>query len=136
MCTITYESKYVGYCGIKDTRKDQWEISIEILKKNSNKGIGYRSINILLQAIKERLGVTGFRVRIEPDNEASQRLFEKLGATPNGISEFLLHGQKMEEYEEANLKLLDNRLVGLAGKFGVEPRKMLSCVLEYEMQFG
>ncbi len=134
MCTIIYESKYVGYCGIKDTRKDKWEISIEILKKYSNKGIGYRSINILLRAIKERLGVTRFRVRIEPDNEASQRLFEKLGATPNGISELLLHGEQMDKFEEENLNLLDDRLIELADEFGVEPRKMLSCVLEYEIQ--
>lgn len=135
MCTIIYESKYVGYCGIKDTRKDKWEISIEILKKYSNKGIGYRSINILLRAIKERLGVTRFRVRIEPDNEASQRLFEKLGATPNGISELLLHGEQMDKFEEENLNLLDDRLIELADEFGVEPRKMLSCVLEYEIQW-
>ena len=135
VCTITYEGKYVGYCGIKDTTKDKWEINIELLKKYFNNGIGYRSISILLQAIKERIGVTIFRVRIELENEASQRLFEKLGAKPNGISELLLHGEQMYKFEEENLNLLDDRLIELAGKFGVESRKMLSCVLEYEIRW-
>lgn len=53
------------------------------------------------------MGVKKFRVKIDADNYASQRLFEKLGAIPYGIAE----------------------------QFGVEPRKLLSHVLEYELNW-
>ena len=36
-----------------------------------------------------------FRTRVEVDNYASQSLHRKLGAVPNGLSEFLLHGEDL-----------------------------------------
>jgi len=59
---------------------------------------------------------------------------EKLGAKPNGISEFLLHGKEhLEQWEDENLHLLDEKLITLAEQFQVEPRKLLSHVLEYKL---
>lgn len=67
-------------------------------------------------------GKTAFRLRIDPANTASQRLFEKLGARPNGVSEFLLHDEEaIMRCEETNLPQVDGRLIALAEKFGVEP---------------
>ena len=58
----------------------------------------------MMDAIAMRLGVSRFRVRIDPGNRASQKLFEKLGAKPNGVSEFLIHDQAaLEKVEEDNL---------------------------------
>ena len=134
MFSIVVDNEYVGYCGIKNTTHEQWEIAIEILNKWKHKGIGYRAISIMLDEIKNRLNVSEFRVRIDAENYPSQRLFEKLGAEPNGISEFLLHEEAdIRRCEEENIHLLDERIQELAKQFNVEPRKLLSHVLEYKL---
>ena len=134
MFSIVVDNEYVGYCGIKNTTHEQWEIAIEILNKWKHKGIGYRAISVMLDEIKNRLNVSEFRVRIDTENYPSQRLFEKLGAEPNGISEFLLHEEAdIRRCEEENIHLLDERIQKLAKQFNVEPRKLLSHVLEYKL---
>ena len=85
MFSVIVDNEYAGYCGIKNTAHEQWEIAIEILNKWKHKGIGYRAISVMLDEIKNRLNVSEFRVRIDAENYPSQRLFEKLGAEPNGI---------------------------------------------------
>ena len=88
----------------------------------------------MLDELRDRLGVIEFRIRIEPTNHASQRLFEKLGAVPNGVSELWLHDpEDLEELEESSADLIDDSLVSLANKFAVEPRTLLSHVLEYKL---
>ena len=137
MFSVIVDNEYAGYCGIKNTTHEQWEIAIEILNKWKHKGIGYRAISIMLDAIKNRLNVSEFRVRIDAENYPSQRLFEKLGAKPNGISEFLLHEEAdIRRCEEENIHLLDERIQELAKQFNVEPRKLLSHVLEYKLTWG
>ena len=134
MFSVIVDNEYAGYCGIKNTTHEQWEIAIEILNKWKHKGIGYRAISIMLDEIKNRLDVSEFRVRIDAENYPSQRLFEKLGAEPNGISEFLLHEEAdIRRCEEENIHLLDERIQELAKQFNVEPRKLLSHVLEYKL---
>lgn len=135
-CTILKNDKYVGYCAIKDVTKAEWEISIELLECWHGKGIGYKALKIFLDMIKERIQVCTFRVRTESDNYISQRLFEKLGAVPAGISEFLLHdSEEIIRYEEKYLYLIDEKLIEVANKFQVEPRKLLSHVLEYKLEW-
>ena len=74
--------------------------------------------------------------KIDAENYASQRLFEKLGATPYGIAEHMLHKEEdIIRCEEENLDEIDDKLIQLAEKFGVEPRKLLSHVLEYELNW-
>ena len=134
MFSVIVDNEYAGYCGIKNTTHEQWEIAIEILNKWKHKGIGYRAISVMLDEIKNRLNVSEFRVRIDAENYPSQRLFEKLGAEPNGISEFLLHEEAdIGRCEEENIHLLDERMQKLAKRFSVEPRKLLSHVLEYKL---
>ena len=134
MLTILKDGAYIGYCGIKSTAQEPWEIAIELLPQWTHHGIGYQAIAAMMDAIATRLGVTEFRVRIDPGNRASQNLFEKLGAKPNGISEFLIHDQAaLEKVEEDNLHLIDADLIALAAKFNVEPRTLLSHVLEYTL---
>lgn len=134
MFSIYINDNYTGYCGIKDTGLDPWEIAIELLPEWTNKGIGTVAIPAMLKEIKNRSGVSYFRVRIDSFNYISQHLFEKLGAVPKGISVLLLHDEKLQkECEEDNLHLIDDKLSAVAEKFGVEPRKLLSHVLEYTL---
>lgn len=136
MCSIinSETNEYLGYCGIKDTSLKRWEIAIEIHKCWCGKGIGYISVQGFLDAVTALTGVNEFRVRINSDNYASQGLFEKLGAVPNGISEFMIHGEAaLRECEEENLQYIDDRLIALGEKFHVDPRKLLSHVLEYKL---
>ena len=136
MFSVIVDNEYAGYCGIKNTTHEQWEIAIEILNKWKHKGIGYRAISVMLDEIKSRLNVSEFRARIDAENCPSQRLFEKLGAEPNGISEFLLHEEAdIRRCEEENIHLLDERIQELAKQFNVEPRKLLSHVLEYKLMW-
>lgn len=136
MLTILKDGAYIGYCGIKSTAQNPWEIAIELLPKWTKQGIGYQAITAMMESIAVRLGVTEFRVRIDPGNWASQKLFEKLGAQPNGISEFLIHDQAaLKKVEEDNLHLIDEEIIALAAKFGVEPRNLLSHVLEYTLVY-
>lgn len=134
MFSIEVNGEYVGYCGIKNTAQEQWEIAIEILQKWKYKGIGYKAIGVMLNEIKNRMNVSEFRVRIDAENYPSQKLFEKLGAQPNGISEFMLHKEEdLQRCEEENIHLIDERIQELASRFNVEPRKLLSHVLEYKL---
>ena len=136
MLTISKDGAYVGYCGIKSTAEENWEIAIELLPQWVNQGIGYKAMTAMMDSIATRLGVSRFRVRIDPGNRASQKLFEKLGAQPNGISEFLIHDQEaLDKVEEDNLHLIDEKLIALAAQFDVEPRKLLSHVLEYTLTY-
>ena len=137
MFTIEVDGEYAGFCGINNLALENWEIAIELLTNYRNKGVGYIAIGIMLSEIKTRLGVKTFRVKIYSDNYASQRLFEKLGATPYGIAEFMLHKEEdIMRCKEENLNEINDRLIQTAKKFNVEPRKLLSHVLEYELSWN
>ena len=133
MFAIEADGEYAGYCGINNVFQENWEIAIELLKKFRQKGIGYTAIKIMLSEIKARLGVDKFRVKIAYDNFASQRLFEKLGATPYGIAEYMLH--KEDDIARCEKENIDERFVQMAEKFGVEPRKLFCHALEYELEW-
>lgn len=136
MFSVFQNGGYVGYCGVHNVTRDVWEIAIELQPEKTNRGIGTLAITTMLNAIKDRLGKSDYRVRIEPTNYASQRLFEKLGAVPNGIFEFSIHDPKLlEECEEENLHLIDDDLIAVARKFSVAPRKLLSHILEYTLKW-
>ncbi len=135
--SIVKNNEYIGYCGIKDLSKSRWEIAIELLPQWTHQGIGSVVIPAMLDALKNRLSVDNFRVRIEPTNTASQGLFEKLGAKPNGISKFILQNEdEIQQCEETNMHLIDDSLIAVAKKFEVEPRKLLSHVLEYTLHWS
>lgn len=136
MFSIMHEGSYAGYCGIQDLTKDIWEISIELLPEKTSKGIGFYSISAMLNELRDRLGVVNYRVRIEPTNRASQRLFEKLGAVPNGLSELWLHNpEDLSQLEQENVSLIDENILSVAEKFSVEPRSLLSHVLVYRLMW-
>lgn len=134
MLSIYKHGVYVGYCGIQDLSKKVWEISIELLPESTKQGIGYAAVSSMLDTIRDRLGKTKYRIRIEPTNHASQRLFEKLGAVPNGVSELWVHDREdLDQLENDSLQLIDDALIAVAEKFAVETRILLSHVLEYKL---
>lgn len=137
MLSITQNGEYIGYCGIKDLAKNPWEIAIELLPQWTHQGMGSAALRAMLDVLADRLSMVEFRVRIAPANTASQQLFEKLSAQPNGISKLILKNeQECRQFEEENLHLIDNALIAVAKKFGVEPRKLLSHVLDYTLSWN
>ena len=76
-----------------------------------------------------------FRTRVEVDNYVSQSLHRKLGAVPNGLSEFLLHGKDLIRYQNENRYLIDDNIRKLAVDFGVDPIEILGHVLEYKIEW-
>lgn len=136
MITIEVNGEYAGYCGINNLAQEHLEIAIELLKKWRHKGIGYIAISTLLSEIKSRMHINEFRVKIEPTNYASQRLFEKLGAVPYEIVEFMWHGETdILNCEKETVKSIDDKLIKVASKFNVDSRKLLNCVLEYKLDW-
>lgn len=136
MLSIEQNGVYVGYCGIQDLTKPVWEISIELMPDKLRQGIGFAALTAMLNELKERLWVNDFRVRIEPTNYASQKLFEKLGAQPAGISELWVHSQEqLEQLEKENQHLIDDALISVAKRFSVQPQQLLSHVLEYTLKW-
>lgn len=132
--SIIKDGDYIGYCGIKDTTLPIWEIAIELLPAWTRQGIGFVALSTMLNEMESRLGITKYTVRIEPSNLASQKLFEKLGSIPSGIADIWFQEQTtIEKCEEAGLHLIDDNMIEVAKKFHVEPRQLLSHVLEYEL---
>lgn len=137
MLSIVKDGEYIGYCGIKNTAQPVWEIVIELMPEWTGHGIGYVTLSTMLNEMESRLGVTKYIVRIEPANLASQKLFEKLGARPCGIADLWFQEETtVKQCEEAGLHLIDDHMIEIAKKFHVEPRKLLSHVLEYELIWG
>lgn len=134
MCTIAYNGIYVGYCGVDNVAKRPWELSIELKPEWTKQGIGPAALGAMMEQIKLRLGVTEYTVKIDPTNLSSQKMFERLGAVPKGLAEFWIHDPKaLEQCEEDNLHCIDDSIIAVAEKFSVEPRKLLSHVLEYSL---
>lgn len=133
VCSI-YEKEtdeYIGYCSVKDLRKEYLELAIEEKEVYRNQGYGTRAIRLFTTKLTELLGERFYRVRIDMDNYASQKLFKKVGAYPNGISEFLLTGKELEKFREENISLIDENMRKVAEEFCMDAEDMLGYVLEY-----
>jgi L-amino acid N-acyltransferase YncA len=112
-----------------------WEIAIELDGKYTSQGYGPRSIQLYLNKIWRITGKNTFRALIEADNIPSQKCFEKLGAQLVGLcsSAVLLTDDEKERFEARNLDLIDAHMIGLAERLKIEPRKLLSHVLDYRL---
>ena len=134
-CVIENNNESVGYLGIKDTACDPWEVAIELDGKHTHCGFGSRCIPLFLNELSRITGKTEFRATVMPDNIPSQRCFEKLGAKLIGICNdgYIRLPEEQAKFEETHMDLIDDNIRGLAGWLGVEPRKLLTHVLEYRM---
>lgn len=122
---------FIGYCAIKDISKYDWEAGIELDRKFVSHGYGYQAMSLMLKRIYELTGRSNFISLVDADNYRSQALMKKLGGKPDGIQEFMLHSEELEQFENDNLSLIDDKMREIADEFGVEPRKLLSHVLVY-----
>ena len=133
-CVIMVEGASVGYLGIKDTRADLWEIAIELDGKHTRYGYGPRSVKLFLNEVCRITGKTEFRATVETDNIPSQRCFDRLGDLVGLYNGGLMRlPEDQARFEENNLNLIDDNMRALATRLGVEPRKLLSHVLEYRI---
>lgn len=127
------DNSYIGYVSVKDTGRDLWEIAIELLAEQCNRGYGARAMKLFLSAISAVTGKTQFQALVETDNIPSQMLMEKLGARLIGICDYMFDGDEeaAKDFEERHLDRITGRMMELAREIDVEPRKMLSHVLDY-----
>lgn len=133
VCSI-YDKKsrdYMGYCSVKSLVKDDWELAIELLPDACHKGYGTEALPLLMQALRELTGRRYYRARVEIDNHASQGLMKKLGATPNGISEFLLYGEEIEKFQEEYKDMITDEIRAVAAEFCMDAEDIIGYVLEY-----
>ena len=138
VCSIFDQAtgKYVGYCSIKDLSKSDWELAVELKQEWCHKGYGAEAVFLFLKSLAALTGNRFFRVRVEIDNYASQSLMKKLGAYPNGVSEFLIRGKDLEKFRKENINMIDDKIRGVADEFGMDPMDILGCVLEYRLDMG
>ena len=129
------ENTPAGYIAIKDTRDDIWEIAIELDDQFTHKGFGSESIRLFLNELCRITHKAEYQALVEVDNLPSQRCFEKIGAKLIGLHDgvFLKTEEEKARFEENNLNLINDEMKTLAIRMGVEPRKLLSHVLEYRM---
>ena len=134
-CSIIRKSdnEFIGYISIKDTKSNLWEIAMELLQEHCHKGYGSRAIALFLPAISRIANKTQFQALVETDNIPSQMLVEKLGARLIDIYDYTFQGDEemATAFEEKYMSEITERMVLLAAQIGVEPRKMLSHVLDY-----
>lgn len=89
-----------------------------------------------MNGIQRITGKTEFRALVEVDNIPSQKCFEGLKAKLVGLCDSLVlkTDDERERFEERNLDLIDTHMLELAKRLGVEPRKLLSHVLDYRIR--
>lgn len=129
------DKKYVGYVSIKDSSRNLWEVAIELLAEQCNQGYGFRAMSLFIQAVSNATGRTQFQALVEVDNIPSQMLMEKLGARLIDIYDYTFDGdeEKANAFEQKYLDKITDRMIKLAQQIDVEPRKLLSHVLDYRL---
>lgn len=126
------EHTYCGECAVKNISDNIPEIEIELMKEQQNKGIGYQSLLIMINRLAEEYKKEKFYAKVEPDNYASQLLFEKLGGIPAGISrDYKITDERVEQFIKVHEDLLDEKIHKVADTFGVEAKLLLTYVLIY-----
>ena len=128
--------EYLGYCSIKDITRADLEVAIELKSEFCHKGYGTESLALLMENINRLTGRRYFRARVAIDNFESQGLMKKLGAVPNGVSEFLLHGDAIEEFKKENKDEITDEIRTVAEEFGMNAEDILGYVLEYRLDVG
>lgn len=133
VCSIydKVSSEYIGYCSVKDMAREDWEVAIELKPEFCRQGYGSESLCLLMNAVHRLTGRRHFRARVEIDNHPSQKLMKKLGAKPNGISEFLLHGDDIKEFQMENIGMITDEIREVAVEFGMKAEEIIGYVLEY-----
>lgn len=129
------DNSFIGYCGIKNIRKDEKELVIEIRKNCQKKGYAAEALTLFMHKLHEEKEFTKFKALVDVENTASQSLCEKIGGMPSGIEAHLIKDKKfMEEYEKEYAFEITEQMKIIAKKFGVSPEKLLTHVLVYRFK--
>ena len=91
------ENLFCGYVGIAELSEEPWEFAIELFKRYHRQGLGYRSLMLFLESVKERTGVNEFKSCVEGLNLASQKLMEK--AKGNLVNVAIENGTPVMTYQ-------------------------------------
>lgn len=129
------DSVPIGYVAIKDTRLPLWEIAVEFDAKFCSKGLGSRAVLLFLQAVKALTNRGEYQSRVEADNIACQKAMGKIGARLVGIcgSGVLKAEADRKSFEDEHLDQIDDHMRSLAAELNIEPRLLLSHVLDYRI---
>lgn len=134
-CSVTRKAdqNFLGYVALKNTTTNLWEVAIEFLNEYCHQGYGTEALKLFLPTIAHITRKTQFQALVEVDNIRSQKLMEKLGARLIDIYDYVFNGDEeaAEAFEAEHLDEITDRMVEQARQLGVEPRKMLSHVLDY-----
>lgn len=122
---------FVGYCYIRSLAKKDWELAIELKPEYCHQGYGTEALPLLMKFLHKEAGTRFFRARVEVDNRASQKLMNKLGAFPNGISEFMIHGDDIEKFQREHKDEITEEIRAVAEEFCMDAEDLLGYVLEY-----
>ncbi|MFP7479735.1 GNAT family N-acetyltransferase [Terribacillus saccharophilus] len=83
----TKESDAVGLISLTsiDMKNRTATINVKLNRRNKNKGIGYKAVNLILKYAFNELNLNTIAANILEYNEGSQKLFEKCGFVKEGI---------------------------------------------------
>ncbi len=135
MCAIySRDGIYLGYCGIKELVAEDWEIAIEINPEFCGKGYGTESIMLLMKKVAEITGQRFFCAKVDIDNYASQAIMRKAGGYPDGLVEFMLHGEDIVLFQKESRHLTNDKIREVAYEFCVNPEDLIGYVLKYRFE--
>ena len=132
-CMAELDKQPIGYVAILDTRDPCWEVATEFLPEYCGKGYGTRSVKLFLKAIREITLIDSYCAKVEVDNIASQKCFEKLGAELTGLADGVLTESEQEAFEKANEDQINDHMRMLAKQLNVDPHRLLTHVLLYHI---
>lgn len=127
---------YIGYCSIDDLTKKDWELVMELKPEWCHKGYGTEAALLFLKKLTALTGNRFYRIRTDIDNYASQALMKKIGAYPNGISEFWLTGEELEKFKKEYANTIDDKIRAVAKEFCMSPEDIIGYVLEYRIDMN
>ena len=127
--------EFLGYCEIHDINDAPWELGISLLEMHRGRGVGYAALAQFIPRTARQFDQNGLIAKIEPDNQASIRLFQKLGATPGGIerSPFIPNEDTKRRFAKQHLGLIDDAFEETALLFGVDAKQLLGNVLLFDV---
>ena len=128
------DGQNIGYITLKDTSKDLWEVAIELRPDYCGFGYGPAAILLFLNRIRDITGKRQYNFLVEVDNIPCQRCMGKIKAKLTGLMDIVFDDREQaEKFEKENLDMITEHLEGLAAELRVEPRKLLSNVLDYRL---
>ena len=131
------DGSFAGYVHIFNTVPKVWEISIELLKPYTGKGIGCQSLVLFMNRITELTGKQEYMFRVTPDNIACQKMMSKLNARLIGLHNYYFADEEeAKQFGETHRELITDQIKHLAGQMDVSTEEVISHVLEYRLDVG